>query len=53
MKSARAEALTLMLPLLFRLATVDFFGIDDFRGRVEVVLGFHDAAYATAAPFLT
>ena len=31
MKSARADALRLILPFLPRLATVDFFGIDDFR----------------------
>jgi hypothetical protein len=42
MNSARAEALRLILPLLLRLATVDFFGTDDFRDRVEVVLGFDD-----------
>jgi hypothetical protein len=42
MKSARAEALRLILPLLFRLATVDFFGTDDLRDLVEVVLGFDD-----------
>jgi hypothetical protein len=29
MKSARADALRLILPLLLRLATVDFFGTDD------------------------
>ena len=40
MKSARADALRLILPLLLRLATVDFFGTDDFRARVEVVFGF-------------
>jgi hypothetical protein len=39
-KAISAEALRLILPLLLRLATVDFFGIDDFRDRVEVVLGF-------------
>src|SRR5262245_46947062 len=42
MNSARAEALRLIFPLLPRLATVDFFGTDDFRVRVEVVLGFDD-----------
>jgi hypothetical protein len=42
MKSARAEALRLILPLRLRLATVDFFGTDDLRDRVEVVLGFDD-----------
>jgi hypothetical protein len=40
MKSARAEELRLIFPLLLRLATVDFFGIDDFRDLVEVFLGF-------------
>jgi hypothetical protein len=40
MKSARAEALRLILPLLPRLAMVDFFGTDDLRDRVEVFLGF-------------
>jgi hypothetical protein len=42
MKSARAEALRLILPLLLRVATVDFFGTDDFRHLVEVFLGFDD-----------
>jgi hypothetical protein len=42
MNSAHAEALRLILPLLLRLATVDFFGTDDFRERVEVFLGFDD-----------
>jgi len=42
MKSARAEALRLILPFPSRLATVDFLGIDDFRGFVEVLLGFDD-----------
>ena len=42
MKSARAEALRLILPLLLRLAKVDFFGIDNFCDRVEVFLGFDD-----------
>jgi hypothetical protein len=32
----------LILPLLSRLAAVDFFGTDDFRERVEVLLGFDD-----------
>jgi hypothetical protein len=32
----------LILPLLSRLAAVDFFGTDDFRERVEVHLGFDD-----------
>jgi hypothetical protein len=40
MKSARAEELRLILPFALRLATVDFFGTDDFRARVEVVFGF-------------
>ena len=35
MKSARAEELRLILPLLFRLATVDFFGTDDFVVLVD------------------
>ena len=39
MKSVRADALRWIFPLLFRLATVDFFGIDDFRDRVVVLLG--------------
>ena len=30
----------MILPLLLRLATVDFFGTDDFRARVEVAFGF-------------
>jgi hypothetical protein len=34
-KAIGAEALRLILPLLLRLATVDFFGIDDFRDRVD------------------
>jgi hypothetical protein len=42
MEAARAEVLRLIFPLLFRLATVDFFGTDDLRDRVEVVLGFDD-----------
>jgi hypothetical protein len=42
MKSARADELRLILPFLSRLATVDFFGTDDFRDRVEVLLGFDD-----------
>jgi hypothetical protein len=42
MKSARADALSLIFPLLLRLATVDFFGIDDFRDLVEVLLGGFD-----------
>ena len=39
MNSARSEKLRLILPLLLRLATVDFFGIDDLRDRVEMVFG--------------
>jgi|SRR5262245_9656376 len=35
MKSARAEQLRLILPLLLRLATVDFFGTDDFVVLVD------------------
>ena len=46
MKSARAEALRLILPLLLRLATDDFFGTDDFRRLVEVVLDFDDLLFA-------
>jgi len=42
MKSARADELRLILPLLSRLATVDFFRIDDFRDPVDVFLGFDD-----------
>jgi len=42
MKSTRADALRLILPFALRLATVDFFGTDDFRDLVEVVLGFDD-----------
>jgi len=37
MNSARAEALRLILPLLFRLATVDFFGTDDLVALVDLV----------------
>jgi hypothetical protein len=40
MNSARAEELPLILPFLSRLATVDLFGPDDLRDRVEVLLGF-------------
>jgi len=39
MKSARAEALRLILPFALRLATVDFFGTDDLRECVDVALG--------------
>jgi hypothetical protein len=42
MKSARADALRLIFPLLLRMAGVDFFGADDFRGIVDVLLGFDD-----------
>src|SRR5262250_2214060 len=45
MKSARADALRLILPLLPRLATVDFFGTDDFRDRVDVPFGFDDVFF--------
>src|SRR5262249_9820697 len=38
----RAEELRLILPFRARLATVDFFGRDDFRDRVEAFLGFED-----------
>jgi len=44
MKSARAEELRLIFPFLSRLATVDFFGLDDFRDR-EVLLGFDDVLF--------
>src|SRR5262245_51345293 len=46
MKSARADALRLILPLLLRLATVDFFGTDDFRDLVDVLLGFDEVLFA-------
>lgn len=42
MKSFRATALRLMFPLLFRWATFDFLGTDDF---VEVLLGFDDVLF--------
>ena len=42
MNSLRADELRLILPFLSRLATVDFFGTDDFRNLVEVLLGFDD-----------
>jgi len=42
MKSARAEALRLILPLLLRFATVDFLGTDDLRECVEVLISFGD-----------
>src|SRR5262245_21031344 len=45
MKSARAEALRLILPLVLRLATVDVFGTDDFRDRVDVLFGFDDVFF--------
>jgi hypothetical protein len=32
----------LILPLLLRLATADFFGTDDLCDRVEVLFGFDD-----------
>ena len=35
MKSVRAEELRLILPLLLRVATVDFFGTDDFVVLVD------------------
>jgi len=44
MKSALAVALRLILPLLPRLATVDFLGTDDLRERV-VLLGFDDVLF--------
>jgi len=43
MKSARAEALRWILPLLPRIATVDFFGADDF---FETVFDFDDVLCA-------
>jgi len=46
MKSARADALRLILPLLLRMATVDLFGTDDFRDLVDVLLGFDDVLFA-------
>jgi hypothetical protein len=45
MKSARADALRLILPFLPRMTTVDFFGIDDFRALVDVLLGFDDVLF--------
>ena len=45
MNSALAEALRLILPFALRLATVDFFGTDDFRERVELVLDFDDVLF--------
>ena len=45
MKSARADALRLISPFALRLAAVDFFGIDDMRDRVEVVLDFDDVLH--------
>jgi len=46
MKSARADALRLILPLLLRMATVDLFGTGDFRDLVDVLLGFDDVLFA-------
>jgi len=46
MKSARADALRLILSLLLRVATVDFLGTDDFRRLVDVLLGFDDVLFA-------
>jgi len=45
MKSARADALRLILPLLPRLATVDFFGTDDLCRCVEL-FGFDEVLFA-------
>ena len=45
MKSARADALRLILPLLRRMATVDFLGTDDFRDLVDVLLVFDDVLF--------
>jgi hypothetical protein len=42
MNSARAEELRLIFPSRLRLATVDLFGTEDLRERVEVLLGFDD-----------
>src|SRR5262245_7743110 len=42
MNSARADALRLILPLLPRLATVDFLGTDDLGECIAVHLGFDD-----------
>ena len=46
MNFARTDALRLILPLLPRLATVDFLGTDDLRERVDVLLGFDDVFFA-------
>ena len=35
----------MILPLLLRLATLDFVGIDDFRDLVDVLLGFDDVLF--------
>jgi len=52
MKSFRAAALRLILPLLFRWATVDFFGTDVFdfftEDFVEVLLGFGDVLLSSS-----
>jgi len=45
MNSARAEERRLILPLLLRLATLDFFGIDDFGDLVDALLGFDDVLF--------
>ncbi|HMF01212.1 MAG TPA: hypothetical protein VKK06_15085 [Terriglobia bacterium] len=45
MNSGPAEELRLILPLLLRLATLDFVGIDDFRDLVDVLLGFDDVLF--------
>jgi hypothetical protein len=42
MNSPRADELRPIFPSPSRLARVDFFGIDDLRDRVELVLGFDD-----------
>ena len=58
MKSFRAAALRLILPLLFRGATVDFFGTadvfdffetDDDEDFVEVLFGFDDVLFGLFA----
>ena len=45
MNSVRADPLRLILPLLPRMATVYFFGADDFRERVEALLGFDEGLF--------
>src|SRR5215831_16535772 len=45
MNFARADALRLILPLLPHLATVDFFGTDDFRDLADMLLGFDEGLF--------